>query len=205
MIRDKEIFVTEIDRSTKQCSQCRFNNTAAAKFCSECGEIAPELEGDDENDVRLFAESNSSTPDMSFFNSISECLQEDRSGHAASDDNARRKTFAARSKATHRRPPAIRDQCDRRPAADEQPVDGVAAEKSRAAETYQRALSRLSAAREEAFRKLLEDPEEIPKKLPRLLTQRVSKLMATPATKMDLINQQILELGTTNSPACSRH
>lgn len=87
------------------------------------------------------------------------------------------------------------------PPDDDEAAAEIAAEKTRAAAVHERALARLSAAREVAFRQLLKDAEKFPKKLPRLLSKRVSRLMATPATKMDLINQQILELGITNSPA----
>ena len=87
------------------------------------------------------------------------------------------------------------------PDEDERSNDEIEAAKALARAAHEKALARLSAAREEAFRKLLEDAEEIPKTLPRLLKKRVSALMATPSTKIDRVIEQILELGATNSPA----
>lgn len=87
------------------------------------------------------------------------------------------------------------------PAKDEQTADELAAEKARAAAAHQKALTRLSAARAVAIRALVQDADEIPSKLPRLLTKRIATLMSTSTKKMDLIVQQIHDLGTTNSPA----
>ncbi|MEJ7593475.1 MAG: HEAT repeat domain-containing protein [Planctomycetaceae bacterium] len=87
------------------------------------------------------------------------------------------------------------------PGDDEQSIDEIEAAKALATAAHEKALARLSAAREDAFRKLLEDAEEIPKTLPRLLKKRISTLMATPSTKMDRIIEQLHELGATNSPA----
>ena len=84
---------------------------------------------------------------------------------------------------------------------DEDPGDdGIAAATARAA-AHEKAIARLSAAREEAFRKLLDDAEEIPKVLPRLLKRRVSRLMSTPSIKTDEVAEQIRGLGATNSSA----
>ena len=84
---------------------------------------------------------------------------------------------------------------------DEESIDEIEAARALATAAHEKALARLSAAREEAFRKLLEDAEEIPKTLPRLLRKRVSALMATPSTEMDRIIEQLHKLGATNSPA----
>ncbi len=87
------------------------------------------------------------------------------------------------------------------PTNDEPKVDEIAAAKARAVAAHEKALARLSAARAVAIRALLPDAEEIPSKLPRLLTKRIATLMSTSAKKMDLIIKQILDLGATNSPA----
>jgi HEAT repeat protein len=87
------------------------------------------------------------------------------------------------------------------PANDEPAVDEIALEKARAAQAHERALVRLRKAREEAFRTLLADSQDIPKTMPRLLKKRISTLMSTPSIKLDQTVEQIFALGTTNSPA----
>ncbi len=87
------------------------------------------------------------------------------------------------------------------PDNDEPAVDETALQKARATEAHERALARLRKAREEAFRTLLADGKEIPKAMPRLLKKRISVLMSTSSTKLDQTIEQILGLGTTNSPA----
>lgn len=87
------------------------------------------------------------------------------------------------------------------PDQDEQSIDELEAASAIATAAHEKALARLSAAREDAFRKLLENAEEIPRTLPRLLKKRISKLMATPSTKMDRVIELLLALGATNSPA----
>lgn len=89
--------------------------------------------------------------------------------------------------------------------AEENAIEELEAEQARARVVHEKALARLSAAREGAFRVLLKDadnlPKTLPKTLPRLLRKRVSTLMATPSTKIEQITEQIRELGETNSPA----
>ena len=87
------------------------------------------------------------------------------------------------------------------PDEDEESIAEIEAAKALARAAHEKALARLSAAREEAFRKLLEDAEEIPKTLPRLLKKRISTLMSTPSTNIDRIIELLLVLGATNSPA----
>lgn len=87
------------------------------------------------------------------------------------------------------------------PTNDEPAVDETALEQARAKEAHERALARLRKAREEAFRILLADSEDIPKVMPRLLKKRIATLMSTPSTKLDQTIEQIVGLGTTNSSA----
>ena len=87
------------------------------------------------------------------------------------------------------------------PANDQPAVDEAALERVQATEAQERALARLRKAREEAFRTLLADSEDIPKAMPRLLQKRISTLMSTPSTKMDQTIEQVLALGTMHSPA----
>lgn len=84
---------------------------------------------------------------------------------------------------------------------EEHAIEEQEAEQVRARLVHEKALARLSAAREDAFRVLLKDADDFPKTLPRLLRKRVSALMATPSTKTERIAEQIRELGETNSPA----
>ena len=87
------------------------------------------------------------------------------------------------------------------PDEDEPSNDEIEAAKALARAAHEKALARLSAARNVAFRKLMEDAEEIPKKMPRLLQKRVAALMATPSMKIDRTVEQLLNLGAMNSPA----
>jgi HEAT repeat protein len=87
------------------------------------------------------------------------------------------------------------------PANDQPAVDEAALERVQATEAQERALARLRKTREEAFRTLLADSEDIPKAMPRLLQKRISTLMSTPSTKMDQTIEQVLALGTMHSPA----
>lgn len=87
------------------------------------------------------------------------------------------------------------------PGNDQPAVDEAAMERAQATEAQERALARLRKSREEAFRTLLADSEDIPKAMPRLLQKRISTLMSTPSTKMDQTIEQVLALGTMHSPA----
>lgn len=86
------------------------------------------------------------------------------------------------------------------PSDDEQSIEEIEAAQAIAAAERKKTMARLRAAREDAFRKLLEDAAEIPKKIPRNLKSRVSALMATPSTNIDRIVEQLHDLGATNSP-----
>jgi len=83
---------------------------------------------------------------------------------------------------------------------DEQSIEEIEAAQALAAAAREKAMAGLSAARENAFRKLLEDSAEIPKALPRHLKNRVSALLATPSTNLDRVIEQLHDLGATNSP-----
>ena len=87
------------------------------------------------------------------------------------------------------------------PGHDEQSVEGIEAAQTLTAAAQEKAMASLSAAREDAFRKLVEDSAKIPATMPRPLKSRVSALMATPSTNIDRIIEQLRELGATNSPS----
>ncbi len=84
---------------------------------------------------------------------------------------------------------------------EESDADKEAEEEARKEAARARALTRLGAAREAAFRELVKDAEQIPTRPPRLLAKKIAALNATPSTKLEDTQEKLKDLGATASPA----